>query len=110
MTKDLIIKSFKVTGLYPVDRTVFTQEDFAPSKASSSTAHVPNDFPEEFPSSDPIEIDSDYKPASNDSNSDSETENGYKSASGDRTGICVCTDIAISAYYFCILKKLCTLY
>ena len=30
--------------------------------------------------------------------------------SGDRTGICVCTDIAISAYYFCILKILCTLY
>ena len=29
---------------------------------------------------------------------------------GDRTGICVCTDIAISAYYFCILKILCTLY
>ena len=28
----------------------------------------------------------------------------------DRTGICVCTDIAISAYYFCILKILCTLY
>ena len=25
---------------------------------------------------------------------------------GDRTGICVCTDIAISAYYFCILKIL----
>ena len=23
---------------------------------------------------------------------------------GDRTGICICTDIAISAYYFCILK------
>ena len=28
----------------------------------------------------------------------------------DRTDICVCTDIAISAYYFCILKILCTLY
>ena len=29
---------------------------------------------------------------------------------GDRTGICICTDIAISAYYFCILKILCILY
>ena len=29
---------------------------------------------------------------------------------GDRTGIGICTDIAISAYYFCILKILCTLY
>ena len=28
----------------------------------------------------------------------------------DRTGICICMDIAISAYYFCILKILCTLY
>ena len=28
----------------------------------------------------------------------------------DRTGICVCTDIAISAYYFGIFKILCTLY
>ena len=31
-------------------------------------------------------------------------------SSDDRTGICVCMDIAISAYYFCILKILCTLY
>ena len=29
---------------------------------------------------------------------------------GDRTGIRICTDIAIPAYYFCILKILCTLY
>ena len=36
-------------------------------------------------------------------------ENSTASA-GDRTGICICTDIAISAYYFCILKILCTLY
>ena len=28
----------------------------------------------------------------------------------DRTGICICMDIAISAYYFCILKILCTFY
>ena len=33
-----------------------------------------------------------------------------KSDIGDRTGICICMDIAISAYYFCILKILCTLY
>ena len=37
-------------------------------------------------------------------------EEGRTTDDGDRTEICVCTDIAISAYYFCILKILCTLY
>src|SRR6266704_6813228 len=40
-TKELIAKAFKKTGLYPVDRTVFQPQDFAPSKVSSSIAHVP---------------------------------------------------------------------
>ena len=61
MNKELIAKAFKKTGLYPVRHTVFTKEDFALSKASSSIAHVPDDFPAEFPSSDPPEIDPDYE-------------------------------------------------
>ena len=31
-------------------------------------------------------------------------------SSSDRTGICIGTDIAVSACYFCILEILCTLY
>ena len=76
MTKELIIKAFERTGLYPVNRTVFQSEDFAPSKASSSVAHVPDSFPDHVPSSDPIEpSDDDYKLSDNDSSSsDSEDE------------------------------------
>ena len=36
LTKDLIAKSFEKTGLYPVNCSVFTPDDFAPSKASST--------------------------------------------------------------------------
>jgi hypothetical protein len=56
MTPHLISKAFKKTGLYPVDRSVFTPEDFAPSRASSTIAHVPATFPDAVPSSDPIDF------------------------------------------------------
>ena len=55
MTPDLIAKAFEKTGLYPVNRSIFTPEDFAPSKASSTIAHIPKTFPDAFPSSDPAE-------------------------------------------------------
>jgi hypothetical protein len=55
MTPNLIAKAFEKTGLYPVNRSVFTPEDFAPSKASSTIAYVPESFPDAFPSSDPAE-------------------------------------------------------
>ena len=76
MTKELIKKAFERTGLYPVNRNVFQPEDFAPSKASSSVAHVPDSFPYDVPSSDPIEpSDDDYKPSDNDGpNSDCRDE------------------------------------
>ena len=36
---------------------------------------------------------------------DDDVDDDYISDDDDRTGICICTDIAISAYYFfCILK------
>jgi hypothetical protein len=68
MTKNLITRAFEKTGIYPVNRAVFTPEDFAPSMASSIIAHVPESFPSNFPSSDPIEPsdmseDSDYMPS-----------------------------------------------
>ena len=57
LTKDLITRAFEKTRIYPVNHMVFTQEDFAPSKASSVVAHVQASFPPEFPSSDPVDID-----------------------------------------------------
>ena len=56
MTRQIIAKAFEKTGLYPVNRAVFTPEDFAPSKASSTIAYVPETFPGAFPPSDPIEL------------------------------------------------------
>lgn len=58
MSAALMKSAFKKTGLYPVNRTVFTEEDFAPSKASSTTAWTPDSFPDDVPTSD-IEIPSD---------------------------------------------------
>jgi len=69
MTPQLIAKAFEKTGLYPVDCSVFTSEDFAPSKASSTITYVPETFLNTFPPSDPIEL------------SDSETI--HDSGSGD---------------------------
>jgi hypothetical protein len=56
MTPHLISKAFEKTGLYPVNRFVFTPEDFAPSRASSTIAHVPATFPDAVPPSDPIDF------------------------------------------------------
>ena len=56
MTPHLITKAFKKTGLYPVNHFIFMPEDFAPSKASSTIAYVPETFLDAFPSSDLIEL------------------------------------------------------
>jgi hypothetical protein len=74
MSKNLITKAFEKTGLYPVNHKVFQPQDFAPSRVSSTIAHVPKLFPH-VPSSDPIEpseddADEDFNPrADNNSNS-----------------------------------------
>lgn len=81
MTKELITKAFKITGLYPVDRNVFKPEDFAPSKASSTVAHVPNSFPAEVPGSDPIE-----PPMDSDASVDSELDEDYDPSSDTEIG------------------------
>ncbi|KIL54744.1 hypothetical protein M378DRAFT_91977 [Amanita muscaria Koide BX008] len=74
VTKDLIRTAFSKTGIYPVNRNVFSEEDFAPSMASSSSAHVPASFPNDIPSSDTAiptdaesEEDSDYENEDEDS-------------------------------------------
>ena len=62
VTKELIKKVFEKTGIYPVNSNIFTKEDFVPSKASLSKAHVPDSFPDDVPSSDlaiPSDADSD---------------------------------------------------
>ena len=51
ITPELIQKSFKNTGLYPLDSSVFTNKDFALSLASSITVHVPLSYPVDVPSS-----------------------------------------------------------
>ena len=68
VTEELIRMAFSKTGIYPVNRNVFSEEDFAPSMASSSSAHVPASFPDDVPSSDTAiptdaesEEDSDYE-------------------------------------------------
>ena len=68
LTKELIAKSFEKTGLYPVNCSVFTSNNFASSKASSSIAYVSDTFPDDFPSSDPIE------PPDSDQSSDSDSD------------------------------------
>ena len=61
MTVPLIQKSFHVTGIYPFNPNIFTEEDFAPSQVFSVKAHTPASFPETIPSSNPaIPTDSDY--------------------------------------------------
>ena len=54
ITKEMIARAFKKTGLYPVNCNVFMPKDFALSKASFTTAHVPDSFPHML-SSDPFD-------------------------------------------------------
>ncbi|PPR04183.1 hypothetical protein CVT24_010776 [Panaeolus cyanescens] len=53
VTPQIICAAFKDTGLYPLNRNIFDEEDFAPSLPYSIKAAVPKDFPETVPSSDP---------------------------------------------------------
>ena len=92
MTKELIKVAFEKTGIYPINRQVFELEDFAPSKALSSTAHVPDTFPDNVPSSDPMVPsdveDEDYKHVLGDyemDSSDSDSRSGSDSDSQSST-------------------------
>ena len=51
MTPLLIKSAFRATGIYPVNRGVFKEIDFAPSKTYSAQAAVPASFPAEIQSS-----------------------------------------------------------
>ena len=71
MMKELIAKALEKTGIHPVNCHVFTEEDFAPSKAPSSVAHVLHSFPADFPSSDPAKPTDDTRSESDPSDDDS---------------------------------------
>src|SRR5260370_3818797 len=69
----LIQKSFCVTGIYPFNPNIFTEEDFAPSQVFSVKAHTLASFPETIPSSDPaIPNDIDYNSEMYSSDADSD--------------------------------------
>ena len=74
MTPELIKKAFEKTGIYPINWNIFQPEDFASSKASSLVAQVPDTFPTDVLSSDPVEPsdaeDEDFNPSSSDESSE----------------------------------------
>ncbi|KAG2017412.1 hypothetical protein CC2G_015303 [Coprinopsis cinerea AmutBmut pab1-1] len=74
INSDLIKKAFEKTGIFPFNPNVFTDEDFAPSRNTSTRAHVPASFPPEFPSSDGIEPPSDFQ---TETDSDEEDDPDY---------------------------------
>jgi len=45
ITPSLVQKVFRKTGIYPLNPDVFTDQDYAPSMASSSVAHLPPSYP-----------------------------------------------------------------
>lgn len=45
LTKKIIISSWKHTGNYPIDPSVFTNDDYAPSYISSTHSHFPSGYP-----------------------------------------------------------------
>lgn len=66
ITKELIQSSFRSTGIWPINRNIFTDEDFAPSNASSLTLHVPESYPPDVRPSSPA--------CATDNNEDSNTD------------------------------------
>ena len=75
ITPNLIKKSFEKTGIYPFNPDIFTDEDCAPSIASSTIAHLPPSYLAEIPSSPPAVATDDDK-GSDDDNLDLDYEPG----------------------------------
>lgn len=89
ITLELIKNTFKKTGLYPLNPSVFTERDFAPSMASSSKAHMPSSYPTKFPSSpfsfttdtemdvDDLDLDASARSGDQEAETDSEDDEDY---------------------------------
>ena len=67
ITLELIQRSFQKSGIWPLNPSVFTNEDFALSMASSSTAHFPSSYPSKIPTSPPA-VSSDIESETSDDN------------------------------------------
>ncbi|KAH9012342.1 hypothetical protein EDB85DRAFT_2159113 [Lactarius pseudohatsudake] len=82
--KSTIINAFKKSGCWPINLNVFTDEDFAPSIATStSSLHVPNSFPR-IPVQ-PEHDDHDPSVPNSDEPSDSEGSDSPNQSSDKRT-------------------------
>ena len=53
ITPQLIIKAFRKTGISPFNPSIFSDNEYRPSMASSSTLHLPPSFPNHIPTSPP---------------------------------------------------------
>jgi DDE superfamily endonuclease len=51
ITPDLVKAAFRDTGIHPLDRNFFKEEDFGPSRAFRNHATLPDSYPEDIPSS-----------------------------------------------------------
>ena len=70
MMPELLRSAFSITGIFPFNDTLFTDDDFAPAKSFSNSMHVPQSFPAEVPTSSPAASDaSDMELSSNESDS-----------------------------------------
>jgi hypothetical protein len=70
MMPELLRLAFSITGIFPFNDTLFTDDDFAPAKSFSNSMHVPQSFPAEVPTSSPTASDaSDMELSSNESDS-----------------------------------------
>ncbi|KAJ8509345.1 hypothetical protein ONZ45_g8476 [Pleurotus djamor] len=81
--EEWIRSAWAKTGLWPINPDIFTDEDFAPSQASSILAHVPPSFPDDVPTSPPA-IPSD---AEDDEISDVEMDGEESEEPGTRDGV-----------------------
>ncbi|KAM6490911.1 hypothetical protein JOM56_013615 [Amanita muscaria] len=68
---ETIIHAWKKTGMCPLNPGIFTEEDYAPSYATSTSAHVPATFPQQLSSislsSEESSDDASYKPSETES-------------------------------------------
>ncbi|KIL61811.1 hypothetical protein M378DRAFT_82050, partial [Amanita muscaria Koide BX008] len=69
--EETIIHAWKKTGMCPLNPGIFTEEDYAPSYATSTSAHVPATFPQQLSSislsSEESSDDASYKPSETES-------------------------------------------